>query len=244
MSELIVENQGAVRLLRLNRPEKHNALNTALTTGLLEALQQSDRDASVRAVVLTGNGKSFCAGADTSEFSGLTMEQPQAVLSRADLTTDLHLVFSRMAKPVVAAVHGNALGGGAGLALACDLAVMADDVRFGYPELRHGIVAAVVMANLVRQVGRKHAFELVAMAEPIDGARALELGIANRTLPAGQVLDAAMSMATRLAGWEPAAMGLTKRAFHRAADLGLAEALGVGRDANVIMRGFRQGAAR
>ncbi|KAG0934362.1 hypothetical protein G6F31_016122 [Rhizopus arrhizus] len=149
-----------------------------------------------------------------------------------------------MTKPVVGAVHGNALGGGAGLALACDLTVMAEDVRFGYPELRHGIVAAVVMADLVRQVGRKHAFDLVAMAEPIDGARALQLGIANRVVPAADVLDAALAMAGRLAGWEPAAMGLTKRAFHRAADLGLAEALGVGRDANVIMRGFRQGAAR
>ena len=205
MPELIVENRDAVRLLRLNRPEKHNALNTALTTALLDALSQAERDSTVRAVVLTGNGKSFCAGADTTEFSGLTMEQPEAVLARADLTSDLHLVFSRMTKPVVGAVHGNALGGGAGLALACDLTVMAEDVRFGYPELRHGIVAAVVMANLVRQVGRKHAFELVAMAEPIDGARALQLGIANRVAPAADVLGAALAMAGRLAGWEPAA---------------------------------------
>ena len=133
MPELIVENRDAVRLLRLNRPEKHNALNTALTTALLDALSQAERDSTVRAVVLTGNGKSLCAGADTTEFSGLTMEQPEAVLARADLTSDLHLVFSRMTKPVVGAVHGNALGGGAGLALACDLTVMAEDVRFGYP---------------------------------------------------------------------------------------------------------------
>ena len=214
MPELIVENRDAVRLLRLNRPEKHNALNTALTTALLDALSQAERDSTVRAVVLTGNGKSFCAGADTTEFSGLTMEQPEAVLARADLTSDLHLVFSRMTKPVVGAVHGNALGGGAGLALACDLTVMAEDVRFGYPELRHGIVAAVVMANLVRQVGRKHAFELVAMAEPIDGARALQLGIANRVAPAADVLGAALAMAGRLAGWEPAAMGLTLSLIH------------------------------
>ena len=147
MSELIIEDLGTVRLLRLNRPEKHNALNTALTTALLDALRQADRDDAVRAVVLTGNGKSFCAGADTGEFSALTPEQPDAVLRRADLTTDLQLVFSRMVKPVIGAVHGNALGGGAGLALACDLTVMAEDVRFGYPELRHGIVAAVVMRD-------------------------------------------------------------------------------------------------
>ena len=89
MPELIVENRDAVRLLRLNRPEKHNALNTALTTALLDALSQAERDSTVRAVVLTGNGKSFCAGADTTEFSGLTMEQPEAVLARADLTLSL-----------------------------------------------------------------------------------------------------------------------------------------------------------
>lgn len=241
MNELLIEDLDAVRVLRMNRPDKHNALNTALTQALLDALRQADRDGGVRAVVLAGNGKSFCAGADTKEFAGLTAQHGDAVLYRAELTTELHLVFSRMAKPVVSAVQGNALGGGAGLALACDMAVMASDVRFGYPELRHGIVAAVVMANLVRQLGRKQAFELVAMAEPIDGARALALGLANRVVPAGQVLDAALALAQRMAGWEPAAMKLTKRSFHRVADLALEEALAVGRDANTIMRSFGQG---
>jgi len=239
MTELVVDTHGAVRVLRLNRPEKHNALNTTLTQSLLDALHAADRDDQVNAIVLTGNGKSFCAGADTTEFSSLTVEQPQAVMRRADLTTALHSAFSQIATPVIAAVHGNALGGGAGLALACDLTVMADDVRYGYPELKHGIVAAVVMANLVRQVGRKHAFELLAMAEPIDGARALALGIANRVVSSAQVLEEAIAMATRLASWSPVAMGLTKRSFHRAADLALVDALGVGRDANVIMRSFR-----
>lgn len=241
MNELLIENLDAVRVLRMNRPDKHNALNTALTRSLLDALRQADRDASVRAVVLAGNGKSFCAGADTKEFAGLTAQHADAVLQRAELTTELHLAFSRIGKPVVSAVQGNALGGGAGLALACDMAVMATDVRFGYPELRHGIVAAVVMANLVRQVGRKQAFELVAMAEPVDGARALALGLANRVVPADQVLQAALALAQRMAGWDPAAMKLTKRSFHRVADLALQEALAVGRDANTIMRGFGQG---
>jgi enoyl-CoA hydratase/carnithine racemase len=240
MTELVIENTGAVRVLRMNRPEKHNALNTALTTALLLALRDADADDSVNAIVLAGNGKSFCAGADTSEFAGLTVEQPQAVLRRADLTTQLHAAFSQISKPVIAAVHGNALGGGAGLALACDMTVMADDVRYGYPELKHGIVAAVVMANLVRQVGRKHAFELVAMAEPIDGARALALGLANRVVPTGEVLGLALELAARVAGWSPMAMALTKRSFHRSADLALIDALGVGRDANIIMRSFRQ----
>ncbi|MBO1112317.1 enoyl-CoA hydratase/isomerase family protein [Bordetella petrii] len=241
MTELQIEDLDTVRVLRMNRPDKHNALNTTLTQALLDALHDADRDSAVRAMVLAGNGKSFCAGADTREFAGLTAQHADAVLQRAELTTALHLAFSRIGKPVVSAVQGNALGGGAGLALACDMAVMAEDVRFGYPELRHGIVAAVVMANLVRQVGRKQAFELVAMAEPIDGARALALGLANRVAPAGQVLDTALELARRMAGWEPAAMKLTKRSFHRSADLALAEALAVGRDANAIMRSFGGG---
>ncbi|MDB5850570.1 MAG: enoyl-CoA hydratase [Rhodoferax sp.] len=240
MQHLTIENRGAVRVLTLSRPDKHNALNTVLTQELLAALRDADVEASVNAVVLTGAGRSFCAGADTTEFSALVPDDPGAVTRRADLTTALHLVFSQMAKPVVAAVRGNALGGGAGLALACDLLVASDSMRFGYPELKHGIVAAVVLANLVRQVGKKQAFELVALAEPIDGARALALGLANRSVPDAEVLATALAMAEKLAGWSPIAMATTKRTFHRVADLTLAQALDVGRDANVMMRGFKK----
>jgi len=240
MNPLISETIDKVRVLTLNRPDKHNALNTLLTQQLLDALRQTEHDDSVHAVVLTGAGKSFCAGADTSEFSSLVPDNPQAVMRRADLTTALHLSFSQMSKPIIAAVHGNALGGGAGLAIACDMVVMADDVRFGYPELQHGIVAAVVLANLVRQVGAKQAFELVAMARPINGARAQILGLANQVVPQDQVLSSALEMANRLASWSPIAMATTKRTFHKACDLSLAQALDVGRDANVMMRGFKK----
>ena len=244
MNPLLSDNHGAVRVLTLNRPDKHNALNTQLTQALLDALRDTEHDDSVHAVVLTGAGKSFCAGADTSEFSSLVPDDPHAVVRRADLTTALHLSFSQLSKPVISAVHGNALGGGAGLAIACDMAVMAEDVKFGYPELQHGIVAAVVLANLVRQVGAKHAFELVSMAQAIDGARALQLGLANQVVPKDQVLPRAMEMAQRLASWSPIAMATTKRTFHKACDLSLAQALDVGRDANVMMRGFKKPAAK
>lgn len=119
---------------------------------------------------------------------------------------------------------------------------MAENVRFGYPELKHGIVAAVVMSNLVRQLGRKHAFELLAMGEPINGPRALALGLANRVEPDDRVLEAALEVAAKLASWSPIAMGTTKRLFHRVAELTLEEGLAAGRDTNVIMRGFRKAA--
>ncbi len=233
---LLVANQGAVRVLTLNRPEKRNALNTALTQDLLEALRAADQDDSVAAIVLTGAGPGFCAGADLTEFKDLQNED--LAEKRAELTMQLHLVFSRMQKPVVAAINGPAMGGGAGLAIAGDLAVMAENAKLGYPETRHGIVAAIVLGNLVRQVGRKAAFELVALGEPISAARALQLGMVNRVVPQEDLLAESLVLAERLAAVHRPAMAETKRLFHEVADLSLAEALERGRDANKRMRSF------
>jgi enoyl-CoA hydratase/carnithine racemase len=235
---ILLENRGNIRVLTLNRPEKRNALNSSLTQGLLDALRAADADESVHAVVLTGAGQGFCAGADLSEFKDL--QDAVAAEGRAELTMQLHLVFSRMQKPVVTAINGHAMGGGAGLAIAGDLAVMARSARLGYPEAKHGIVAAIVMANLVRQVGRKAAFELVALAEPVDAERALDLGLINRIAADGKALDEALAMAEKLAAVKPAAMQATKRLFHEVADLALAPALERGRDTNRRMRNFQK----
>jgi enoyl-CoA hydratase/carnithine racemase len=235
---LLAEERGAVWVLTLNRPEKRNALDTALTRALLEALRATDEDEGVRAIVLTGAGPAFCAGADLAEFKGLA--DPKAAEARAELTMSLHLIFSKLVKPVVTAINGSAMGGGAGLALAGDLAVMGEGAKLGYPEAKHGIVAAIVMANLVRQVGRKSAFELVALAEPIGAARALELGMVNRVVPDARLLDEAVALAERLAAMHPPAMAMTKRLFHEVADLPLEAALEKGRDANKRMRAFKK----
>jgi enoyl-CoA hydratase/carnithine racemase len=239
MNVLLSEKKKGVLVLTMNRPQKHNALNTDLTQQLLDAITASEFDPEVRSVVLVGQSPSFCAGADTSEFSSLTPQDPQAVQARADLTMALHLSFSKISKPVIAAVTGNALGGGAGLALACDMVVIADDAKFGYPELKHGIVAAVVLANLVRQIGPKKAFELVASATPINGTKAHEYGLANQVVATQDVLSKAIELAEGLAAWSPLAMATTKRTFYRAMDLSLSQALEVGRDANIMMRGFQ-----
>ncbi len=233
---VLVANRGAVRVLTLNRPEKRNALNTALTQDLLEALRAADQDDGVAAIVLTGAGPGFCAGADLTEFKDLQNED--LAEKRAELTMQLHLVFSRMQKPVVTAINGPAMGGGAGLAIAGDLAVMAENAKLGYPETRHGIVAAIVLGNLVRQVGRKAAFELVALGEPISAARALQLGMVNRVVPGSVLLEEALFMAEKLAAVSRPAMAETKRLFHEVTDLSLAEALERGRDANKRMRSF------
>jgi len=235
---LLVEDRGAVRILTMNRPEKRNALNSELTEGLLAALHAADREESVSCVVLTGAGQGFCAGADLAEFKGL--QDPQAAEKRAELTMQLHLAFTKISKPVVTAINGAAMGGGAGLAIAGDMAVMAEGAKLGYPEAKHGIVAAIVMANLVRQVGRKAAFELVAMGEPVDAARALQLGMVNRISKNEEVLAQAISLAEKLAAIARPAMAETKRLFHEVADIALEPALERGRDANRRMRNFQK----
>jgi enoyl-CoA hydratase/carnithine racemase len=240
VSVLLSEDRGPVRLLTMNRPEKRNALNTELTQSLLEGLLLADKSDSVHCVVLTGAGKGFCAGADLAEFKDLVPEKQPLVDQRAELTMRLHLAFSKMTKPVVTAINGAAMGGGAGLAIAGDLAVMASGATLGYPEVRHGIVAAIVMANLVRQAGRKAAFELVSLGEPIDAARALQMGIVNYVVPDQEAVSKALSLGESLSKMNSRALRATKSLFHEVADLPLEEALRRGRESNRRMRAFRE----
>jgi enoyl-CoA hydratase/carnithine racemase len=244
MESLLIEDKqaagGAVRVLTMNRPEKLNALNHALSQGLYDALWAAEADEAVAAVVLTGAGRAFCAGADIAEFSSLVPEDPRAVTGRADLTMGLHLAFSKLSKPVIAAVRGYAMGGGCGLALACDLVVASETAKFGYPEVKRGIVGAVVTPNLIRQVGRKAAFELLALGEPVGADKALALGMINRVVPDDRLGDEALAIATTIAGMSRDAMAATKRLFHRVADISLEQGLQVGRDTNVMMRGFKK----
>jgi len=240
MSELLIENRGAVRVFTMNRPDKRNALNQALTQALLDGLQAAEADESVRCIVLTGAGPAFCAGADLSEFKDLTPDNAPLVERRAELTMKLQGIFSQLSKPVVTAVNGAAMGGGAGLALGGDVALMASTAKLGYPEVKHGIVAAVVMANLVRNVGRKAAFELVAGGEPVDAAQALALGLVNRVSAPDVLMADALALAEKFAAVARPAMAATKQLFYRVVDLPFAQALEEGRDVNKRMRAFRK----
>ena len=237
-TELLIEDRGHVRVLTMNRPSRHNALNTGLTDALLRALKAAQSDEACRAIVLAGAGPSFCAGADTTEFQTLSDNRETAASDRAELTAALHGVFREIDKPIISAVHGNALGGGAGLALAADLVIAADDMRLGYPELKHGIVAAIVMTNLVRQIGPKAAFGLVATGRTLNGSNAASLGLTFDVRPASEVLDRAVEVATIMASWSPIAMMATKKLFNEVQDLPFAEGLAAGRRMNQEMRSF------
>ena len=237
---LLVEDRGPVRILTLNRPAKLNALDTTLTRALSAGLDAAEADRAVRAVVLTGAGRGFCAGADLGEFSSLTPQNPDAVLERAALTSRLQVQVQRMTTPVVSAVRGAAVGGGAGLAIGADMAVAGTDLRFGYPELKHSIVPALVMTGLVRHLGRKLAFELVSTGRLLDADEALRHGLVNRVVAPDEVVAAALEIAERWAAVEPRAMGAAKDLFHRVADLPTDAAMRAGQDVNALMRGFRK----
>jgi len=238
---MLTDDRGRVRILTMNRPEKLNALNTALTEALLAWLRQSERDDSVSVIVLTGAGRAFCAGADIGEFKDLTPDQAARVERRSQLTMQSHHVFSQIRKPVIAAVRGAAMGGGAGLALASDLVVASENMKLGYPEIKHGILPAIVITNLVRQIGRKAAFELVAKGDPLSAARAYELGAVNKVVPDANLMDEAVSLAQSLAAYNPEALFAIKQLFHKVVDLPLAQGLEEGRKANVAMRAMLHG---
>ncbi len=242
MPDLLIDDDGPVRVLTMNRPQKRNALNMVLSEALLEALRAAEDTDAVRAIVLTGTPPAFCAGADLSEFADLVAANDRLVERRAQLTMDLHGSFSTLTKPVITAINGAAMGGGAGLALAGDIAVMSSTAKLGYPEVKHGIVAAVVMANLVRNAGRKAAFELVATGEPIAAARALSLGLVNRVAAPDRLMDEAIQLAGAVSAVARQAMAATKRLFYRVAELPFDDALVEGAKMNRSMRAFRKDA--
>ena len=240
----MIEARGHVRVMTLNRPESINSIDMALYSRLIEALAEADEDDNVRAIVLTGAGRGFCSGADTREFQTLTPENEGLVAERAELTYRLHHSIPRMSKTVVAATHGYAVGGGAGLAQACDIVVAGEDTKIGYPEIRHGLVAAVVMANLVKQIGQKAAYSLVAEGRVVDAQEAYRVGMVTHVVPEGQHLEKALEIADKLATRVPSALQATKRLFKQVCDATLADGQDLGRKANEAMRAYRADAIK
>lgn len=210
MSDLVLaENDGAgVFTIRLNRPEKRNALNIPLLEQLCAAVDAANGDASVRVIVLRGNGPVFCAGLDLKEAGDPANSHHSAELIARMLSS---VYYS--SKATIAAVHGAALAGGAGLMSCCDLVIAAADTQLGYPEVRRGMVAGLVMTFLRRQLHERHARELLITGEIIDADRAVEIGLVNRCVPT-DLLDASIEQAVeKILKGAPGAIARTKRLF-------------------------------
>ncbi len=223
------ESRKPAVVLTLNRPDRRNALSRDLIAALTEAFGRARDDAAVRCVILTGAGNAFCAGMDLAELQeSLTAGKGQQapVWDDALRLAKLYDLIYTLPKPTIAAVNGVAVAGGAGLVSACDLAVAVPEARFGYPEVRRGLVAAMVMPHLLRHISERTARYLLLTGELIDAEEAYRVGFINTVAPAEQLLTRALAWAHSLAEGGPNALARTKellQVFSRQA-VGLEEA--------------------
>jgi methylglutaconyl-CoA hydratase len=202
-------------LLTMNRPDRRNALSRGLIAALAGAFTRARDDAAARCVVLTGAGNAFCAGMDLAELQeSLTAKGESPVWDDALRLAKLYDLIYTLPKPTLAAVNGPAVAGGAGLVSVCDLAVAVPGAKFGYPEVRRGLVAAMVMPHLLRHVGERMARYLLLSGEMIDAEEACRAGFVNAVAPAEQLLSRALSWAHSLAEGGPNALARTKELLH------------------------------
>ena len=224
--QLILDREGAVAVVRLNHPSTLNALSDAMTAELNEALERLADDADVRAIVLTGEGRGFCSGADLGDIdrAGAAAAKPSELLENGYARAARCL--ARAPKPVLAAVNGVAAGAGMALALACDLRIASDAAWFTMGFVRIGLAPDSGAAFfLPRIVGSARALELSITGERVEAGRALELGLVNRVVTAERLHAETMELAGRLAEMPTAAIALTKGLLRDASALSLEETL-------------------
>lgn len=223
-SPLLLTDRGAVRTIAVNRPDKLNALDAATLDALHAAFDQAAEDPNVRVVVLTGTGpKAFVAGADISQMSGLSAVEGRDFSLRGQR---MMRRVEKMPKPVIAMVNGFALGGGLELAMCCHLRVAADTAKVGQPEINLGLIPGFGgTQRLLRLAGRAVALELCLTGAPIDAARALQLGIVNRVVPAAELEAETMKLAEQLANAAPLALRGMIDCVNVGAECGIEEGL-------------------
>ncbi|MCP2165603.1 enoyl-CoA hydratase-related protein [Goodfellowiella coeruleoviolacea] len=226
---LLVEDVAGVRVLTLNRPDAYNSLTYQLKEDLLAALRDTAADEQVRAVVLTGTGRSFCAGQDLREHVELLRTGDPAPLRTVDEHYNpLVRVVTGMPKPVIAAVNGTAAGAGAALAYACDLRVAAESAKFVMAFAGVGLTADTGASwTLPRLVGYGRAMEMMMLGAPVTAAEALRVGLVNRVVADAELSDAALALATRLAAGPTTAYAKIKEAMLAASTASLEQALAV-----------------
>lgn len=227
---LLIDREGPHLVLTLNRPAKLNALDYALIDRLMAELAAIERDPTVRAIVLTGAGeRAFSAGADIAGFADDLAASPETARREfVDRGQALTRRLEAFPKPVIAAVNGLAFGGGCEVVEACALALAAPHARFAKPEIALGFPPPFGgTQRLPRHVGRKRALEMVLGGDPIDAARAAEIGLINRVVETGALLDAALALAARLTRHSMVAVSAALRAVNRGLNLPIDEALQV-----------------
>jgi len=207
MPVVLVEKQSPeITVLTLNRPERRNALTIQLLTELVAAIKVASDEPRERILILRGAGHAFCTGLDLKEAA-----DPKKAHVTAEMVARTLITLSQTRLVTIAAVHGAAVAGGAGIMSACDFVVAAQRTKIGYPEVRRGLVAGLVMTFLRRQIGERDMRELLLGSELIDAGRAKEIGLVNRIVPPNEVMNEAQRFADSVLQGAPGALVQTKK---------------------------------
>ncbi|MBM4250170.1 MAG: hypothetical protein FJ149_12265 [Euryarchaeota archaeon] len=219
-----LETSAGVARLAMNRPEVHNAFNDEELRELTEAVGQVAEDPAVRVLVLTGNGKSFCAGADLNWMKsvlGYTAEQNR---KDAAVLVDLMDMIEQMPKPVVGRINGAAVGGGVGLTAVCDIAIASSEAKFGFGEAKLGIIPAMISPYVLRKIGPGPARELFLTGDRFTAERAREIGLVNEVVPPDKLDEAVNARVGSLLTSAPNAIAEAKRLIRLVPKMGAGEA--------------------
>ncbi|HEU5345221.1 MAG TPA: enoyl-CoA hydratase-related protein [Ktedonobacterales bacterium] len=208
---LTVERRGFAAWVTLSRPETHNAFNEALIADLTTAFTHLSADGDIRAVVLQGAGRSFCAGADLHWMRASLDYTHEQNVADALRMADMFRAIDNCRHAVIGRIHGAALGGGAGLTAVCDIAIASDDCRFGFTEARLGIAPAVISPFATRKIGVSHARALFMTAERFTAERALAIGLVHQVVPAAELDDAVQATLRNIGLSSPAGAQAAKR---------------------------------
>jgi methylglutaconyl-CoA hydratase len=245
-STLKFEGDGEIATLTLNRPDKRNAISTPMIEDLVAALVAAEADKSVRVVILTGAGKAFCSGMDLEALQALVKQTSEQNLADSRRMAKMfHLVYS-FPKPLITAVNGAAIAGGCGLATLSDFTIAVPAAKFGYTEVRIGFIPALVSVMLRRQIGEKHARELLLTGRIIDAAEAFRLGLVTEIVPPDDLMKRAREVADMFLHASPTSLAMTKRLLLRYDDEQLRQQLELATQENAHIRAtedFREGLA-
>ncbi len=235
-SQITAVIAASIATVTLNRPEKRNALSAVVIDELRSALFTAGSNPDVRVILLRGAGKDFCAGADLAQLERVSRASVLENRSDAENFAGLLLEIRQLPKPVIAAVHGRALAGGAGLASACDMVLASRSAQFGYPEVKIGFVAAMVLAVLRRSVGEKKAFELLAAGDLWSADAVERIGLVNRVIDDADFDSAVEAFARQMSQLSPSAVMLTKSLLYQVDGMSFEQALRAGVEMNAIAR--------
>ena len=219
---ITVEKQDKIGQITLNRPDKLNTFSLKLATELNAALKQLDSDAEVHVVVIKANGKAFSAGIDVSELAGKSVVETRGWIRAMD---EHNLTIANMKKPVIASVQGIAAANGCGLVAACDMAIAAEEARFGTTGINVGVFCFAPGYQVLASIGKKRAMEMVLTGKVISAAESEKIGLINKVVPADKLQEETMELARQLASKSPVALQMGKAAFYKVPGMGYESAM-------------------